>query len=165
MRFEILIFILVSTVTSTVSFIYYILNYYGANSLKIKDKDLHENMNYSKNDVTAIVPVHSESAILFSNSVESLRWQVARVIVVGDGVSEPYREICTRKGIEFISLSERSGKRVAMAEGIKHVKTAVTLFMDSDAVISSDAVMKVLSIISSTIVWNFTMNPVIPEFI
>jgi hypothetical protein len=151
MRFEILIFILISTVTSTVSFIYYILNYYGVKSLKIKDKDRHENMNYSMNDVTAIVPVRSESAILFSNSVESLRWQVGRVIVVGDGVSEPYREICTQKGIEFISLSERSGKRVAMAEGMKHVKTAVTLFMDSDAVISSDAVMRVLRMFRSNI--------------
>ena len=151
MRFEILIFILVSTVTSMVSFIYYILNYYGAKSLKIKDKDHYDRMNYSMNDVTAIVPVHSESANLFSNSVESLRWQVARVIVVGDGVSEPYREICAQKGIEFISLSERSGKRAAMAEGMKHVNTAVTLFMDSDAVISSDAVMRVLRTFRSNV--------------
>ncbi len=151
MRFEIVLLIVVSTVTSIVSFIYYILNYYGSKSLKIAEKNNNDNMNYSRDDVTAIVPVYCEDPNLFSRSVESLRWQVARVIVVGDGVSEPYREICNLKGIEFISLNERSGKRAAMSEGMKHVKTAITLFMDSDAKPSSDAVRAVLRTFRSNV--------------
>ena len=145
MRLEILAFLLVSSISSIVSFSYYVINYYASRSSKKEKSSEFLPMGYTSNDITAVIPVRNENPEKFANSIKAIIFQVSRVIVIGDGVSSPYREICSETGAEFIALPERSGKRVAMAEGISRVNTPVTLFMDSDATPSSDAVKAVLS--------------------
>ena len=91
-------------------------------------------------DVTIVVPVHAEPVDPFRATVRSLVRQGSRVVVVGDGCNEPYRTVAVSEGAEFVALSERGGKKRALAAGIREVRTPFVLFVDSDTVLPEGAV-------------------------
>ena len=128
--------------SSILTITYFILNtYFG---LKYKPPVTH-NVVFSLSDITVLIPVYNEEVKLFEKVVKSVREIGLKVIVVGDGVKEPYFNIVRKYGGEFVYLKKRSGKRVALSEGIKYVNTPLVLLLDSDTIISRDTVEKMLS--------------------
>ncbi len=91
-------------------------------------------------DVTIVVPVHAERPERFAECLRSVTRDGCRVIVVGDGVDEPYRTLATEAGAEFVGLAERGGKKRALAAGVHQVSTEFVLFVDSDTEIPEHAV-------------------------
>jgi cellulose synthase/poly-beta-1,6-N-acetylglucosamine synthase-like glycosyltransferase len=130
-------FVISSSVLTITYFI--LITYYG---LKYKPK--RYNTNFTKSDITVLIPVYKEDVRLFEQVIKSIARIGLKLIVVGDGVDEPYSIIVKKYGGLFISLKKRSGKRVALSEGIKYVTTKLVLLLDSDTIISKDSVEKLL---------------------
>lgn len=99
----------------------------------------------STRDVTIVIPVHAESIERFRSALRSACRQGSRVIVVGDGCDEPYRSLTRLEGSEFVALSNRGGKKRALAAGLAHVTTPFVLFLDSDTTLPDGAVTRLLS--------------------
>lgn len=95
--------------------------------------------------VTALVPVHTQDLELFRRALSSLEAQGCRIVVVGDGVLTPYREMAIAHGGAFVAVSPRQGKKAALATGIDHVETPYVLFVDSDTVMPEGGVLRMLS--------------------
>ncbi len=95
--------------------------------------------------VTALVPVHAQDLELFRRSLSSLALQGCRIVVVGDGVLAPYRDIAEGHGGTFVALSPRQGKKAALASGISSVSTPYVLFVDSDTVMPEGGVRRMLA--------------------
>ncbi|MEJ2779957.1 glycosyltransferase family 2 protein [Stygiolobus sp. CP850M] len=131
-------FVISSSVLTITYFI--LITYYG---LKYKPKKY--NTNFTKSDITVLIPVYKEDVRLFEQVIKSIARIGLKLIVVGDGVDEPYSIIVKKYGGLFISLKKRSGKRVALSEGIKYVTTKLVLLLDSDTTISKDSVEKLLA--------------------
>jgi cellulose synthase/poly-beta-1,6-N-acetylglucosamine synthase-like glycosyltransferase len=89
--------------------------------------------------ITIVIPVYGEEPQRFRSSVRSAVRQGCRVIVVGDGCSEPYRSIAHSEGAEFVALPQRGGKKQALAAGLARVSTPFVLFVDSDTWIPDGA--------------------------
>ncbi|PVU70602.1 hypothetical protein DDW09_02120 [Sulfolobus sp. SCGC AB-777_L09] len=129
--------VLVVTLLSTQ---YFTLNSYFA----LKYKPIKEGSIYSLSDVTVVIPVYNEDQKIFKKVIESVYKSGLKFIVVGDGVKNPYKEITNRYGGKFIFLEKREGKRRALAEGLKHVKTRLVLFLDSDTLITRETVQNMV---------------------
>jgi cellulose synthase/poly-beta-1,6-N-acetylglucosamine synthase-like glycosyltransferase len=90
-------------------------------------------------EITIVVPVHHETPELFQECLSAAAGQECRLLVVGDGVDEPYRSLTEEAGAEFVRLPVQGGKKAAMAEGIRRVATPYVLFVDADTVLPSGA--------------------------
>ncbi|BCU69150.1 glycosyltransferase [Stygiolobus caldivivus] len=131
---------IISSALLTVS--YFILNtHYG---LKYKPKIVKE-LKYSISDVTALIPVYNEELSLFEKVIKSVSELGIKFIVIGDGVRQPYESLVKKYRGTYIYLKKRSGKRIALSEGIKHVDTPLVLLLDSDTIISKRSLEALLS--------------------
>jgi cellulose synthase/poly-beta-1,6-N-acetylglucosamine synthase-like glycosyltransferase len=99
---------------------------------------------YSSKDVTVVIPVYREDEGLFLDTVKSVASQGVRFMVIGDGCSSPYKEITSVLGGEFLEIPH-SGKRRALAEGVKRVRTPLVLLLDSDTVVEQGGIEKLAS--------------------
>lgn len=99
----------------------------------------------SKDDLTVVVPVYKEDPNIFEKVVSAIRKEKVKFIVVGDGCSSPYKEITDKNGGKFVYLKERGGKRKALREGLKYVKTPFVMFLDSDTILPRGSIEKLLS--------------------
>lgn len=108
-------------------------------------KDSHNSSKFSLSDVTAIIPVYKEDHNIFEKVIESVASLGIDFIVVGDGSLEPYKTITENHHGKFIHISERKGKRYAIAEGIKYVNSPLVMLLDSDTIISKDSLIKLVS--------------------
>lgn len=127
-------------ILAVISIIYYLVNSYYS---------IYYEQNEGKNPVdrdrvTALVPVYNEDPELFTSAIEAIRNQGIAFIVVGDACDEPYRSITEINGGKFLYLNEHGGKRKAVSRGIELVETDFVLLVDSDAVVSSNTVEKML---------------------
>ncbi len=133
--------ILISLATTLIYFIYYSVNTYY---LMQHRSEPTLGVDSSVGDVTVVVPVYNEKVDVFKEVVKNIQIQGTRFVVVGDSSNEPYRSIVEQNGGIFIHLKERSGKRIAISEGMKYVDTKFVLFVDSDTIIPTDTVTKLL---------------------
>ncbi len=84
--------------------------------------------------VTAVICCYNEEEEI-GKTISSLREILPsdRIIVVDDGSSDRTAEIIRQSGgVLLIKLSKNVGKVKAMKEGLKYVKTPLTLIMDAD---------------------------------
>ncbi|WP_277020005.1 glycosyltransferase [Sulfuracidifex metallicus] len=99
---------------------------------------------YSSKDVTVVIPVYREDEGLFLDTIKSVASQGVRFVVIGDGCSFPYKEITSVLGGEFLEIPH-SGKRRALAEGVKRVRTPLVLLLDSDTVVEQGGIENLAS--------------------
>lgn len=146
MRLDFLLLILVGSLSSTVSILYYTMNSYLARKRKkLSEENVHKTENIKREDVTVVIPVYNENPEIFNISLKKISRQVNTVIVVSDGTDEPYRSICESNGAQFILKRKREGKRSSLGIGMEQVKTKIVIFMDADAIPEDDAVERILS--------------------
>lgn len=138
-------YVFVLTLSLFIGFIYFLINaYFALSPLKVAPKG-----KYGLKDVTAVIPVYNEDPTLFEEVVKSVSY--VRFIVVGDGCLEPYYSITKKYDGTFIYLKERSGKRKALAEGVKRVNTPLVLFLDSDTILPKESLLHMVMIMDDKI--------------
>ena len=140
-------YLLFTSLTLLLSLVYFGANAYLSLNLKLPPRRREVELD----QVTAVIPVYNEDPETFSKVLRSLRKQGVRFIVVGDGCDEPYRRMTTEMGGEFVHLERRSGKREALAHGVKNVRTKFTLLLDSDTLLPEDGVRNLLSLMSEDV--------------
>ncbi|MCQ4345446.1 MAG: glycosyltransferase [Sulfolobaceae archaeon] len=97
----------------------------------------------------AVVPVYGEDENVFERVIVKLTRLFDRVIVVGDGVSEPYRSIALAHGAEFHSIP-RSGKRGALEYGVSLLRDEkYVALVDSDTDVPDETYWKSLAVLES----------------
>ena len=98
--------------------------------------------------VAAIVPVYNERPERFAEVLRNLTSVFDRVIVVGDGVDEPYRGISLKAGAEFYSIP-KSGKRRALEVGVAKLKDEeFVALVDSDTTVPKVTVEKAMAVLA-----------------
>ncbi len=127
---------------SIVSLAYYLLN--SLSSLK-RQKYVNSEGNDDPEDVTIMVPVYNEDEATFRRCMKGISLQRARIVVVGDSCSEPYKSITKEFSGKFIYHPVRRGKRGSISEGMKYVNTKYVLFVDSDTIIPVGTLASMLS--------------------
>lgn len=140
MNIYLLVFVLAAAF-SVVSTIFYLVNSFR--SFFFKDKTV--NNDFTKDDVTIVIPVYREREDVFSDVIEAVSRQKTSFIVVGDGNDEPYRSITERYGGRFLLNPKRGGKRACLALAMKEVFSPLVMFVDSDTIIPEDATKKLVS--------------------
>ncbi|EWG07923.1 MAG: glycosyl transferase family protein [Candidatus Aramenus sulfurataquae] len=133
------IYLLFLTVSLVIGFLYFTVNSY----LAVTEGKEERRVKPDIREVTAVIPVYNEDPELFEKVIKSV--SKIKFVVVGDGCSDPYYSITKKYGGEFVHLKKRSGKRVALAEGFKRVRTKYVLFLDSDTVLEEGALEQMLS--------------------
>ena len=145
MHLDFLILIIVGTLSSLVSILYYTMNsYLSKRRGRLQEGNDQERENLTKSDVTAVIPVYNENPELFKESLGAISDQVSHIIVISDGIKEPYGSICEATGAEFILKNNREGKRSSLALGMERVRTKIVVFMDADAIPDGNAVEQIL---------------------
>ncbi|BFH72425.1 glycosyltransferase family 2 protein [Sulfurisphaera javensis] len=124
-----------------ITILYFSLNSFFA--IKSKKK-IEKHSMYTLSDLTAVIPVYKENANLFERVIRALYDIGIEFVVVGDSSLEPYKSITERYGGKFIHLKEHKGKRYALAEGIKYVNSPLVMFLDSDTIVTKDALQKMI---------------------
>jgi mycofactocin system glycosyltransferase len=86
-----------------------------------------------RDDVTVVVPVHNGAARL-APLVDSLG-TVARIVVVDDGSSDTTAATAARLGATVVRHAHALGPAAARNSGLAEVTTAITMFVDDDAIL------------------------------
>ena len=98
--------------------------------------------------VAAIVPVYNERPERFAEVLRNLTSVFDRVIVVGDGVDEPYKGISLKAGAEFYSIP-KSGKRRALEIGVSKLENEeFVALVDSDTTVPETTVKKAIAVLA-----------------
>ena len=136
-----LLIVIIGSVFSVVSTIFYIVNSYR--SVRYR-QPRNDNLS-GPGDVTIIVPVYTEDPDFFDKVLSAVQSQGTNVIVVGDGCTYPYSDIAANHSFTFLATPERGGKRKALALAMHYVQTPFVMFVDSDTLLPSNAVKDLLS--------------------
>ncbi len=148
MRLDILFYLLISTIISIATIIYISFTVPLAFSYRQKFSSIRVN----KNEITALIPVYNENVDTFKEVINSVKDNGINFIVVGDGCNQPYKEIVEKSGGVFIGLAKNGGKRNAIREGFKYVRTPYVLLLDSDTILPKEAVEKLSSKLDDKVV-------------
>jgi len=133
--------LLISAFTTLIYFLYYSVNAYYL--MKHRFNQVVDEKSHT-GDVTVLIPVYEEKVDVFQKVIENVRLERTKFVVVGDSSSEPYRSIVEKSGGLFVQLKERSGKRIAISEGMKYIVSEFVLFVDSDTTIPEGTVSRML---------------------
>lgn len=136
-----LITVFIALIFSVVSAIFYLIN--SIRSVFYKDDT--SVMHHSPEDVTVVIPVYNEDVRVFRETVRGISTQGSKFIIVGDGVSGPYKSIANEFGGKFILNNPHGGKRSCMVLAVKSIDTPFVMFVDSDTLIPKDGVRNLLS--------------------
>ncbi|MEM3226037.1 MAG: glycosyltransferase, partial [Saccharolobus sp.] len=128
MKLDILLYLLISILVSISTILY--ITFTLPLAFTYKPKTTQSSVN--KKDITVLIPVYKEDKKIFRDVINSVKKQGLKIIVVGDGCEEPYKKITESSGGLFIKLPRNMGKRRAIREGFKYVKTPYVLLLDSD---------------------------------
>ncbi|MEM3352216.1 MAG: glycosyltransferase, partial [Saccharolobus sp.] len=148
MKLDILLYLLISILISISTILY--ITFTLPLAFTYKPKTTQSSVN--KKDITALIPVYKEDKKIFRDVINSVKKQGLKFIVVGDGCEEPYKKITESAGGLFIKLPRNMGKRRAIREGFKYVKTPYVLLLDSDTVLPENAVEILASKLNDQIV-------------
>ncbi|WP_160164875.1 glycosyltransferase [Candidatus Acidianus copahuensis] len=105
---------------------------------------------FTISDLTVVIPVYREDVNVFERVVKSLSSYKINFLVIGDGQDKPYSDIVKRYGGQFI-LVPHGGKRNALAEGIRRVKTKLVMFLDSDTIIELNDIKHMISLFADKV--------------
>ena len=141
MRIEVLLFIIITVLSSVLSVTYYLLNSYLS---RRKITEVQASDGLGSQNATIIITVYNESVDHLRRAIRSVRNQVKEIIVVGDGATEPYMSLCEEENVSFLTTGVHAGKRKAMALGVSRVNTEIVIFMDGDMIPEPDAIKNVL---------------------
>jgi cellulose synthase/poly-beta-1,6-N-acetylglucosamine synthase-like glycosyltransferase len=103
--------------------------------------------------VSCMVAVHNEEDIL-SQCLQSLLAQTysrMEIIVVNDASTDGTKEVLdsfARKGVKVMHLAQNVGKKKALAHAMLKAKGSIFVFTDSDSILATDAVQKVVNAFS-----------------
>ncbi|ACP47574.1 glycosyl transferase family 2 [Sulfolobus islandicus Y.N.15.51] len=136
MRLDITFYLLVSTLISILTILYISFTLPLAFTYRPKSSQA----SIKRSEITVLIPVYKEDVDVFKEVIDSVKKQDLKFIVVGDGCDEPYKSIVRTKGGLFIKLDKNMGKRRAIREGFKYVKTPYVLLLDSDTILPDDSV-------------------------
>lgn len=134
-------FLIYSLSFTIITILYFSLNSFFAIR---SNKNVRISNKYKISDLTAVVPVYREDPSIFEKVIRALFDVGIEFIVIGDNSLEPYKSITLRYGGKFLYLDKHKGKRYALAEGIKHVRSPLVLLLDSDTIITKDSLIKML---------------------
>ncbi|MEM3939915.1 MAG: glycosyltransferase, partial [Saccharolobus sp.] len=148
MKLDILLYLLISILVSISTILY--ITFTLPLAFTYKPKTTQSSVN--KKDITVLIPVYKEDKKIFRDVINSVKKQGLKIIVVGDGCEEPYKKITESSGGLFIKLPRNMGKRRAIREGFKYVKTPYVLLLDSDTVLPENAVEILASKLNDQIV-------------
>ncbi len=96
----------------------------------------------------AIVPVYNEDPNRFREVLMSLKGVFHRVIVVGDGVIEPYSSISKALGAEFYAIP-KGGKKRAIEFGVSKLEDEdFVALVDSDTVVPKETAERALAVLN-----------------
>lgn len=132
-----------------ITILYFFLNSFFA-VISNNRKTQHSSF-YNLSDLTVVIPVYKEEIDIFEKVIRTLYDTRLEFIVVGDSVLEPYKSITERYGGKFIYMREHKGKRYALAEGVKYVRSPLVMFLDSDTIIYKDSILKMLSVFDESV--------------
>lgn len=133
-------YIFVLTISLFIGFLYFLINAY----LAISPSKFTPKSKYTLKDVTAVIPVYNEDPELFEKVIKNI--SIIKFVVVGDGCLEPYYSIARKYDGTFIYVKKRSGKRNAVAKGIKVVNTPLVVLLDSDTILPKDSLSRMISL-------------------
>ncbi|MEM0304331.1 MAG: glycosyltransferase [Saccharolobus sp.] len=148
MKLDILLYLLISILVSISTILY--ITFTLPLAFTYKPKTTQSSVN--KKDITVLIPVYKEDKKIFRDVINSVKKQGLKIIVVGDGCEEPYKKITESSGGLFIKLPRNMGKRRAIREGFKYVKTPYVLLLDSDTILPENAVEILASKLNDQIV-------------
>ncbi|QGA68135.1 glycosyltransferase [Sulfolobus sp. E11-6] len=136
MRLDITFYLLISTLISIFTILYISFTL----PLAFTYRPESSKSSIKRSEITVLIPVYKEDVNVFKEVIDSVKKQDLKFIVVGDGCEEPYKSIVRLKGGLFIKLDKNMGKRRAIREGFKYVKTPYVLLLDSDTILPDNAV-------------------------
>lgn len=96
-------------------------------------------------EITVIIPAHNEENTIAQVIDEvSKKVSLKNIIVVNNCSTDKTSVIALQKGARVVECPNK-GKGYAMAEGLKHVTTNITVFIDGDLQIYQDDIIKVMT--------------------
>ncbi|WP_338598852.1 glycosyltransferase [Sulfolobus tengchongensis] len=148
MMLDIALYLLLSTIISISTIMYILFTLPLAFTYKPKSSQ----SDIKRSDITVLIPVYNEDVSVFKEVINSVKREDLKFVVVGDGCDDPYRKIVESAGGLFIKLPKNGGKRNAIREGFKYVKTPYVLLLDSDTILPENSVEKLASKLSDDVV-------------
>lgn len=99
---------------------------------------------FDLSEVTCVIPVRDRATEL-NRLLTSVRG-VPNIVVADDGSARPdlIAEVCSRRGAQLVALDRNLGPAAARNAGLAAAKTPFVVFIDSDVVITVDAVRQLL---------------------
>lgn len=131
-------------------FSFFIYKDKGSSDNEVKDNYIREYQ--SKTRVSIIIPVKNEEGFILKciNSFKKSNYDNREIIVVNDcSTDNTLNVINDIKGIKILNLSKNIGKKRAIAEGIKSADGDVLVLSDSDSIVYSDAINRIVYIFDS----------------
>ncbi|SAI86652.1 glycosyltransferase family 2 [Saccharolobus solfataricus] len=136
MRLDFTLYLLISSLISIFTILYISFTLPLAFTYKPKSSQT----NIKRSEITVLIPVYKEDVDVFKEVINSVKKQDLNFVVVGDGCDEPYKSITISKGGLFVKLDKNMGKRRAIREGFKYVKTPYVLLLDSDTILPDNSI-------------------------
>lgn len=95
---------------------------------------------------SVIIPVFNEPVSDLEESIKSIISSrgVKEVIVVNDGSSINYRDLCFKYGVKYLHNDINKGKRFVQAQAVKVAKYDFIVSTDSDVIFDKDTCVKLL---------------------
>jgi len=120
---------------------------------KYKDPSIRKksNKNSEKPFISCVLAVYNEEKII-GKCIDSLlnsTYKNKEIIVVNDSSSDSTKKVLENYAsdeVKIINLTERKGKKKAIAEGLKIAKGEIFVFTDSDSIVAPDAIEKIIEV-------------------
>ncbi len=136
---------IISISTAVLSITFYLINTHKSRSYAGHPR--YKN-NYTKEDVTVVMPVHNENQSIFENSIRSIAGQCSKLIVIG-AQHDTYSATAMKYNGTFVTY--KGSKRAALSKAIGLVRTKYVLFLDSDTEVPGNTTESMLSLFSSDV--------------
>ncbi|MDO8508917.1 MAG: glycosyltransferase [Nanoarchaeota archaeon] len=119
-------------------------------SLELREKGLDKEM--INPFISCILAVRNEEKIILKciSSLINSTYKNKEIIIINDASTDNTKKVLERykhiKNVKIINLEKNVGKKKAIAEGLKIARGEIFVFTDSDCVIASDAISRLVEI-------------------
>lgn len=112
---------------------------------------------FSGEDITILMATYNNAALIKESvaSIQSQDVQPARTIIIDDGshsrsALDTLHELSGLPGVEVIRSAQNEGLCAARVKALEHARTPLTVFLDSDDLLSQDYLKKTLSAMNAS---------------